>query len=359
MRDADGIQIEEMIVHILDARGRGLILSRASIPIDGEENQALRNYFTAHISDSLGTPAATAARFKHTGENTPFSLCLGLLNSSLSLVDASQELARLLYAILERDIRTTPADLAVCFYTTENYPGQRFLAILKIDPSEVFRHVVVTDDRGDPYYVTYQPDPNAFTREKLQKCAFVRDLDPRRRDDYDMILLDRQVRDRRRRDVARYFQEEFLDAEDALDDSKRTDRLYFGIVNGLNAITSELDPRERLQLNQQVEAAITATEINLDDWIDRLPVPEWARERLDQSIRQRLPDRAFSLDPNYGKKLVRKRYFEGNFGFKLQVDRDDYDQIFQEVEPVRGDDGEIEYHRIVLHVPGWKEVTPP
>ena len=129
-----------------------------------------------------------------------------------------------MYGILEQDRRTKGADLAVCFYRAENIADTRFLALLKIDPSEVFQHQIAEDEQGRQF-VTYVVEPRAFTNERLQKCAFIRPLAPRH-NDYDMILLDRQVSDIRKQDVAQYFARDFLDSENAYDDYERTEGLY-------------------------------------------------------------------------------------------------------------------------------------
>ena len=39
-------------------------------------------------------------------------------------------------------MRITSGDLGVALFSAENYPYSHFLAILKIDPAQIFRHVI-------------------------------------------------------------------------------------------------------------------------------------------------------------------------------------------------------------------------
>ena len=44
--------------------------------------------------------------------------------------------------------RISPGELAICLYHTETRPSTRYLGLLKIDPSAVFRHKTERDSPG-------------------------------------------------------------------------------------------------------------------------------------------------------------------------------------------------------------------
>lgn len=352
MRDCGSVFIDQIIVHILDTRddGIGFVASQRELPLAG--NDELRAYFTNHIEASIGHSAATAARFRTMIADETAGLCAALHKGTGSFVDGSQRIAERLYKIMAKDRRTKEADLAVCFYRTENYGDRRYLGLLKVDPSQVFQHDVQTDEEGRRF-VTYVLEPSAFTNEKLQKCAFIRPLKPRH-EKYDMILLDRQVSDKRRRDVAQYFARDFLDAVNAYDAYDRTDQLY-GTLLGVRRLLET--PQEQATLDVHIESILRSRQFNADEWLARLPFAEETTERITQAVREKLPDRAFEIDQAWVAELRKKRVFRGAYNLKVQVDADRYDDVIRDVELVADDPDRTEpYYRITIETEKWSEV---
>jgi hypothetical protein len=239
MRDATNIQLDQLIIHILDPkRPDSPVLSECTIPLEGD--QRIVDYFVTHIQNSLKNPTAKAARFVVIDDEIVSGVCKALLEDRLDLVEGSRRLAQGLYEIIAEDRRINACDLgscnsfirairdpfcrfyhefhewtndtnfnrlffgkhlAVCLYRAENqHSVSRYLALLSIEPSEVFRHKKEHDPQGN-LYVNYEIETEIMptTREKLQKCAFIQGLEPR--PDYDMMMLDRQKRE----GVAKFF----------------------------------------------------------------------------------------------------------------------------------------------------------
>ena len=352
MRYVTDIQIESVILHILDPRGRGLVLSET--PLQLGPNNRISEYFEHHIRRSLAHSATKAARFRSTLPDSTSDICKGLFDGTRTLVEGSQSLAKKLYAILESDKRTKVGDLAVCFYQAGNYPGQRFLALLKIDPSEVFRHVEKTDSKGKKY-VTLELESEAFTEENLQKAAFVRP--PLEEQKYDMMVLDYEARNRRRRDVARYFIEDFLDAEFALDSMQQTRLFYRAVIASLNAIRPELSEKEYENVHTHLRTAITSATIDVDQWAEQLPLPTDKKQRIEERIRERLPDRSFSPDQKVVSQLLKKRRFRGQYGLKVELNADHYDDVIKVVDRIEDDPNRPPYFRVTIETEKWDEVN--
>jgi len=81
MRDAVNIRIEELILHILDPQGQGLVLS--SVPVPLSSNEALVDYFSMHIQGSLKDAGLKSARFRNINPEQPSGVCRDLLRSLL------------------------------------------------------------------------------------------------------------------------------------------------------------------------------------------------------------------------------------------------------------------------------------
>lgn len=354
MRYATDIQLDQLIVHILDPwRPSGVVLSERALPLDG--NPRLVDYFVTHIQNSLQDPAAKAARFVALDNEVASGVCKALLDDSLDLVGGSRRLAQRLYRIIAGDRRISAGDLAVCFYRAGNQPHvPRYLALLKIDPSEVFRHKTERDPQGN-LYVSFEIETDVMptAREKLQKCAFVQPLAPR--PEYDMMLLDRQVRPSVPRPVARFFAEDFLGAQLALDARQRTDRLYRGLVSAHNRLRPDLRPQDDESLRQAIDSAVTSSFINIDTWLEALPLPEESKQQIEQVVSQELPDREFEIDTTYAQQLTRKRRFRGDHGLRVEVSAERYNQVIRSVERVEEPEAPP-YYRIVIHTEKWEEV---
>jgi len=355
MRYVTDLQLDQLIVHIVDpSRSNGLVLSERTCPLEG--NRRLVDYFVAHMRNSLQDPAARAAQFVAIEGNAVSGICQALLDGDVDLVEGSRQLAQRLYAIIASDRRISPGDFVVCLYQAGNLSRMsRYLGLLKIDPSEAFRPRTERDAQGN-LYVSFeiQPDILPTTRERLQKCAFVQSLEPR--PEYDMLLLDRQVAPSVERTVARFFAEDFLSCQLALDARQRTHRLYRGLVSAHNQLRSTLSPDEDEGLNQAISAVPGAAEIDIDTWLAGLRLPDVHKERINQVLSQELPDRAFEIDASYATKLIRKRRFVGDHGLRVEVPADKYSQVIKSVEPVE-EPGRPSYYRVVIHTEKWEEVS--
>jgi len=353
VRNAINIQLEQLIVHILDPKHPdGFVQSECTIPL--ENNQRLVDYFVGHIQNSLKNPSVKAARFVAIDNEIVSGICKELLQDRLDLVEGSRKLAQQLYDIIAKDKRINACDLAVCFYKAEKQNiVSRYLALLNIEPSEVFRHIKVHDSQGN-LYVDYKIETEVMptTGEKLQKCAFIQQIEPR--PDYDMMLLDRQTKGK---DVAKFFIKEFMGATPAFDARQRTDYLYRGLISAHNQIRPELKPHENEYLDQAIQVAIKSERINFDTWIEALPLSEGHKKQIDQVVSQNLPDREFDIDRTYYQKLVHKRRFQGDHGLKVVIEasEDIYKQVIKSVKPIN-EPGALPYYCITIHTKKWEEV---
>jgi hypothetical protein len=353
MRNPGAVQLSAVIVHMLNPEGRGLVTSERALPLKDE----LRTYFATHVRNSLEDGSAKAAQFKAIDNQAVSGVCAALLDGSQELVAGSQTLARRLYEIVSHDRRISPGDLAVCLYQAANYPAPdaRHLALLKLDPSRVFRHETKTDAQGRRYVgLEIETEVMPTVRERLQKCAFIQPLDPR--PDYDMLLLDRQAG--MERDVAKFFADDFLGVDPAFDARMRTNTLYRSLISARNQLYPEaISLQDLVMLDGAINAALASERIDLDTWIDGLPVSAEAKERIDEVVSKNLPDRQFDLDEDAAQKLIGKRRFRGDSGLKVEVPAEAYDQVVHSVSYVEDAPGKPPYYEVILHTGKWDEVT--
>lgn len=352
MRDAANITIEELVIHILNPKGQGLVLSSVALPLEG--SQPLVDYFSTHIQTTLADPSLKAARFRNINPQQSSGFSQSILSGDATLVEGSQQLAQVLYKIMQGDMRITSGDLAVALFSAENYRYTRFMAIMKVDPAQIFRHVIQEDDEGN-MYVSFEPEAMAFTTERLQKCAIVQPLDPRH-PEYDMLLLDRQSR-LEDRAVARFFTETFLDAEEAFDSRKYTEIFVRSIAEARNRVQDILSPKDEAKIEQQLLEAVSSPRINCDVWVDELPVRKAIKEEIDQSLRDNIPERQFSFDKQIAERMTRKIKMRGDDGLRLEVNAENFYTVVVEEERITDDPDRPPYYRVVIETEQWRKVV--
>ncbi|HZS90170.1 MAG TPA: nucleoid-associated protein [Chloroflexota bacterium] len=353
MRYATDIEVERAIVHIVDPRQRP-VLSERALPL--EANARLATYFADHIGASLRDSIARAARFVDLDTGIAATLCAGVFADRTCFVEVSRKLAIHLHDIVNGDGRIAAGDLAVCIYRARDGSGVAdYLALLKIDPSEVLLHKTVHDDQGNLYVdFDFQANVLPTARERLQKCAFVRPLRPR--PPYDMMVLDRQSGPGKADPVARFFMDAFLGAGLALDAQQRTDLLYRGLVSAQNRLRVRLSPGQNETLRGAIEQAIASQSINVDRWLEALPLPRADKEEIDRIVSRDLPDREFEIDAAYTQRLVARRRFRGDYDLRVTVQADHAGRVIRSV--TRKDEaGRPPYYEVVIHTETWDEIV--
>lgn len=353
MRHATDIQLKQLIIHILDPWGTNkLVLSKTTCPL--EDNTDLVEYFKSHIESSLRDKATKAAKFKEFENETTGGVCKSILDRSTELIKGSSELANKLYGIMARNKAISACDLAICLYKTGDRPKiPYYLALLKLDPSKALRHVTKKDAQGKLFvnFEFLKEDVLPTTRERLQKCAFIQPLD--QSPDYDMMLLDRQVGRPEERAVAKFFAEDFLNCDIALDSRQLTHRFYVAMISAHNTIRPNLTPKQGGNFRQKIDNAVRNNSVDIDDFIKNLGLEGTHEDTIHKIVSERLPVRSFVIDKDYAKRLLKIRHFNGDFGLKVYVRAANFKQVIREVIPPTDGKG---YFKVVIHTKNWKEV---
>lgn len=350
MRYSTGIKLEQLIVHIVDPRGaNGFVLSERCIPLTGEEK--LVEYFTEHTQNSLQDSVIQAAQFNTPDDGLVAGLCRSILDGNTDLVDGSQILAKRLCSIINKDQRISSGNLAVCIYQTTNYSGVNFLALLKIDPSDVLRQKLKIDSQGKQY-VSFQTETDVMptTREALQKCAFIKPLQLSHLN-YDMMLLDRQVQ----KQVAQFFTKDFLEVKLTFDNYQRTELFHEIMVAVGNELRPELTFQENKNLKLAVDYALSSSRVNTNQLIEALPLNEQHKQKIETKL-SNLPDQEFTPDQNYVQKLTRRVRYRGDHNLRIAVNAESANQVIHSVDYM-DEPGRPPYYKVTIHTEQWKQET--
>ena len=305
------INVEHAIAHKINHINAGdTFISAKEIPLS--RNGHLKEYFEGQISNASEDSALSAAIFDVTPANTasPAGDCLNAITDPRSFIKSSQELAKELLKAMGNDGRIKPekSNLVICIYTQPPEPD-KYLALLKLDPSEALVQKIENDPSGQPLWLNYEVRPDAMptTREKLQKAALV--LPQRCKEGYDLLLLDQQTS----KEAADFFALKFLKAKPVLDEKKRTERLYNSLVKAHNRLTAvsadpqrpHLDSLQADLLLGEIGSVVNRTSIDIPAWLDCVKLPPEAKEVIQAEIKRQLPvDKKFTLDPKFAREKI-------------------------------------------------------
>lgn len=350
MRDLHDVTIVRGVTHILAPRDPLMLLrlSEVELPLD----PGVVDILAAHVDGGLHDAQARAAVFAVRREDRACGVFTKLLGARPRLIELSQLLARRLYTIAEGDERVSDGTLAVVVCRAVDADGTtvQFPAVLKLDPSTTLRTVMDADPVTHKQRVRFEVDSTTLPskREKIQKCAFARTVDPAA--EYELLVVDRQSGPGV---VSRFWITDFLGAELVFDAPERTKRLYRALWSARNAVEQDLDAAQLAALDLVIDGTVVQASVNLDNLVAALPVPEPIRARIDAALSSTLPDREFDLDPGVASQFLRRRTFRGDNALRLSV-RAEFTKMIH-VEDVDPSNEENRLRRVWFETRTWKE----
>lgn len=346
MRDIGEIKLDKVIIHIVDGKKKNLTLSEKEL--DLKSTPKVSEYFSGHIQSCLKDTALKAARFE--GTDSPVKKWCDNLLTGKNFVELSKKIASRLYDVVEKDQRIASGDLAVCLYKSQKQDRQ-YLAVLKIDPSEVFQHQKEKTKNGTFVNVKIIGDAMPTTRERLQKCAFIQSSTSK--PDYEILLLDRQAATDAA-EVAAFFSGKFLSAVLVNDDRERTKHFAKALMECKNQLRPKLTDKQNESLETQVAAALVSEQINVETFVESLRIPEPTKQEARNIIIGQLTDLEFKLDQEITARMLKKRKFRGDHGLRVQIDADFFEQVIK-VTPVTKQGREV--YEITILTEEWRETV--
>lgn len=358
MRDPGEIHLEKVIVHVIDHHHHPRPIT-SDVPLALSGRPSLRKYFEGQVASALADPQAVAARFVGADANPVAETCRKLLGGSGQLPAQSKRLAEALFAAVAGNRSIAVGNLVVGSYVASAYPGDRFLAMIKIDLTEVLIRQVQTDPVGRTT-VTFRVQENALPTlgTRLQKAAIVH-LRGGSGEEMELLLLDRQVA----KAAADFFARDFLGAEPRYTTERRTELLSEALFAAHHKLTTPaagqpavLDPATGDQVLGQIRNVLGSVQVDSAGFVAGLDVSEEAREILAKEIARRKIAGQYAIDPRHAKEhLIKKRRAVAAYGIELEFEADFEGVVVQELEQWPLADGTM-MTRICLEAPDWKWV---
>lgn len=343
MRELRDVTVKQAIIHLVEPKQGRLIMSNAALQPETDVFEFLRSHAEGGLTDSQ----AKAVEFVVKGADRAQGLCDRILGSEDDLVDASQELAKLLYKVTEGDKRISDGALVTLICEAATPKKTRLLSLLKLDPAKGYRPVETKGSDGETIVnLEIETDILPSERERLQKAASIRKHAPNI--EFRVLALDRQTA----AEPAQFFVSKFLGAEYVFDAEARTTRLLRTLRNARNAAEDRLTSSQLVALDKVIDGTLARSSVNLDELTPSLPVPEEIREEFAEKLSEALPDREFELDQALGARLVRKKTFEADNGVRVIVPAEFYDDMVK-VEDITNSNPKK--RRVVITTERWEE----
>ena len=350
MRSASHISVLRHIVHITDRKRDLLQLAEQETELDDE----MRSYFVDHIENSLQKPSTRAATFCNPDNPETGGLCRGLIAGEVDFIDGSHQLARRLFDNMDRRI-TSGGFAVILFEATINrarHDGEErrtLLALLKMDVGS--RYVTQFDEANNRTQLRKQENTLPSKSDGLHKCAFIwrEDRDPEDTQHYDLMLLDDQKSGDQ--DVARFFQQDFLDAEFAFNSRRQGQKFINVALDAIDQAAKEegWDEDQKMELRDAAYDALERPLLDVPVWAQELPAEEKPRQLIETILRNSLED--LSFEPEKISK-PRRVVFRGDDGLEVKIARDSVNRILRSEDAKVDADGSI-YHEIVLRTNEW------
>lgn len=357
MRNATNVIVQSGIVHRINHLKQ--TLTRSEVELDLNANAKLRDYFSDQVRNALSDNQTSSARFSAHGSQAAMTETNKMLADKKNLIPSSQELARLLMTAMGTDARIKPetSNLACCVYTASNYPAAKFLALIKIDPTEALVEKVTTQKGKQIVTFDVVADVMPTKDVKLRKAALVPQTGTVK--DLDLLLLDRQVTSV----AANFFALTFLNTTQVLDPNTSTKSFIFATENTRKILTNEKAPErightESDEYMRHVEAAVRRGQVNRTRFVREAPLPPKAKEVLEKQLQKQFPeDNLIKFDKQYAQEVfLKKMRYRGDDGVLLEVDADRFaDLVSMTTHPLP--DGKTIITRIVLEVTNLHRIS--
>ena len=354
MQNLMGVSIERMIVHILDGRPGGTAIF-SDVPIDPGQSPVSTAYFQNQIVKVSQDDAARLAQLDEGYAPEVAPLYQQVIAQPADFAPASQKLGKRLHQIMLNDQRIAAGDLVTCVFTATDYDVP-LLAMLKLNPTHAIVHRYRQDAQGR-WIVTLEAVADALPTvgERLQKAALVRQSGDA---EWELLVLDRQVGEPRRRPAADFFLRQFLGARWQRTPESQTNRVFgAGAAVAARRCKSNVPARweEAANIYQYLDVALRGKRIDLDNFVQNVAVQDDTRKALQREFDKTLVQRQFAVHRATADRLTHKVRYRGDNGLMLTAPAGVYNQLVRKTTIQKAG---LSLLQITIETRRWQRLKP-
>lgn len=159
------VSVKNYILHILDSGMQMPVLSACEHPPEDDARELLEKYITRVLRDEeLKSGSFTA------DSERPRELCAAIASDSSLFVSGTQEMAEILFSIMQSNVDIPSADFLCCLFELD---GVSHLGLLKLNYRTSFIHYVEETEEGRVNLIVKQRQALPGETQKVDECALI------------------------------------------------------------------------------------------------------------------------------------------------------------------------------------------
>lgn len=180
------VNINEAIIHVLDNNADAPILNEKKLTL----NEEVYTFLYKHIQKCLKDEELRYGKFKEE-RNIIKELSQEYLSGQGNFIEASKEIARQLFILMQSNGNIPSSDIIVVSISTER---GNMIGIIKMDYVKNYNHNISFN--GEKIDIDIIPEHSGLpsSSQKIQKCAFIKLIDPEH--EYDLLVMDKQKKNK-------------------------------------------------------------------------------------------------------------------------------------------------------------------
>lgn len=297
MKRIKDVTIMDAVMHLIDGNGDRPILNDNYLELD-EESYV---FIYKHIVKALKSDDLKTAEFYEdlTGTNQVKSIGNELLDSRISLLDASRDIAKIMF-MLTKD-RKEEYGLIIASISTEYGP---YMCVLKVDYSKSFTYKI--DSIEDKMAINLRTQRNALNAtKKLHKACFIGSKD--------LFIIDNQNKIKSDEYGEGYFIDKFLRCNLIKNERDNTRDIIKGTENFVRQVFRE-DAEEAEKVRTGLKQKLKREDsISIDELSEGLFSDDELKNKYKDFLASNNID-DFNVDKEYLEKKLNK--------IKLKIDKD-------------------------------------
>lgn len=324
------ISIMEAVVHVLDLNSEEAILNEFPL----ELNDDLYKFILKHMERALKDEELQLALFNSDG-GVVKDLVEGFLDGQATLIEASQELARLLFAIMKANEGMQSCDFMVVSLSTEFGP---MVALFKMDYVKNYTHKIEFVDNKMSIKIIPQTTGLPAGSQKIQKCAFIKAWTENM--DYDLLVMDKQGKKAAEESGSKFFSGDFLNCTIINSSRDLTKRFLKATetwtrANAVNDASKAEEIRSTIKKTLMEEDSVDIKELSNNIFENESEKQSFVDFVAAQGIEERLP-----VDKQWVEKKLKRVRLKIDKEIDLYIDSSVYHDD-SKFEIVRNGDGSI------------------
>ncbi|QEK13763.1 nucleoid-associated protein (plasmid) [Crassaminicella thermophila] len=307
MRNTDAVMIKKAIIHVLDRNADAPILT----DYEQEINEDIHEFLEKHIVKSLSSEENRKGKFRG-GSTIVKDSCAAIFKNKETFIEASKDIANQLFKAMKKDNNIPSADLVICLYTAKD---KNYIGVLKLDYKKSFIHNVEFEEDKLKTSIVPQMIGLPGMSQKLQQCAFVKEIDEE--DEYDLIFLDKQVYGD---DFEQLFSNVFLNCRSLIDDRDKT-KIFKNVTEKWTRRNLKEDIDKAQEVREEVIASMkNCAEIDVEKFVQSVfgNDVEMQQNFIQHLEREGIQLEKIEIDKKWVEKKMKKRIMKTDTGIEIK-----------------------------------------